>query len=89
MAARYEDPDWCEQHRLRLDYSYVMEDTIGTPAGVSRRELADAATRMAAVDARVRDEHKAGVLGFMDPPHRHDGRCSTPRRDGGSAGGSR
>ena len=68
MAARYEDPSWCEQHRLRLDYSYVMEDTIGTPAGVSRRELADAATRMAAIDARVRAEHQAGVLGFMDLP---------------------
>ena len=68
MAARYEDPGWCEQHRLRLDYSYVMEDTIGTPAGVSRRELADAATRMAAIDARVRAEHRAGVLGFMDLP---------------------
>ena len=68
MAARYEDPSWCEQHRLRLGYSYVMEDTIGMPAGVSRRELADAATRMAAIDARVRAEHRAGILGFMDLP---------------------
>ncbi|MAG36121.1 MAG: glucose-6-phosphate isomerase [Dehalococcoidia bacterium] len=68
MAAPYEDPDWREQHRLRIDYSYVMEDTIGTPAGVSRRELADAATRMAAVDARARAEHEAGALGFMDLP---------------------
>ena len=68
MAVQYEDPDWCEQHRLRLDYSYVMEDTIGTPVGVSRRELADAATRLAAIDARVRAEHQSGVLGFMDLP---------------------
>ena len=68
MAVQYEDPDWCEQHRLRLDYSYVMEATIGTPVGVSRRELADAATRLAAIDARVRGEYRAGVLGFMDLP---------------------
>jgi len=69
MKARWEDQQWRRSMRIRLDYSNLMADSVGSRNGIEQNDLEYCAGMCKNAHAELRKKRDAGELGFMALPH--------------------
>ncbi|MFC1556569.1 glucose-6-phosphate isomerase [candidate division KSB1 bacterium] len=70
MAPPWKNKEWCKSMQLRLDYTNIMDDAVGTQHGISRNDFDYIAEVGKKAYENLYHKRETGEIGFMSLPFR-------------------
>ncbi|GAB6100188.1 glucose-6-phosphate isomerase [Halanaerocella petrolearia] len=71
MTKRYEDAEWKESMRLKLDVNNMFADKVGQEHGYTTEDIAKMQDKAVEAHKAIKEGKAAGDLGFMELPETH------------------
>ncbi|AGB40465.1 glucose-6-phosphate isomerase [Halobacteroides halobius DSM 5150] len=71
MSNQYQDAEWKESMRIRLDVNNMFEDKIGAEHGYTKEDVDALQEKVTKGHQAIKEAKEAGELGFMELPETH------------------
>ncbi|RYD03229.1 hypothetical protein N752_20570 [Desulforamulus aquiferis] len=68
----YQQPNWQEEMRIRVDINNMMEEFIGPEEGFSRRQIASLDSQIRLAHHNMREKRKKGGMDWRELPFNQD-----------------
>ncbi|MGM0446455.1 MAG: glucose-6-phosphate isomerase [Bacillota bacterium] len=72
MSNRYEDNQWKEKMRVKVDVNNMFDEFIGEKHGINPKEVDKMVEEINKADQNIKKQYKEGKLGFIDLPDKQD-----------------